>query len=109
MAARPELPRAGAGWWQILLLVLLGVAVYGRVGGFEYSRTDDFGYVLLNGHVRNGLGLESLRWAFGTLQMSNWHPLTWISHMADASLFGLAPGPRHIVNAVFHVMNRWHG
>ncbi len=105
MAARPELPRAGSGWWQVLLLVLLGVAVYGRVGGFDYSRTDDFGYVLLNGHVRNGLGLESLRWAFGTLQMSNWHPLTWISHMADVSLFGLAPGPRHIVNAAFHVMN----
>jgi protein O-mannosyl-transferase len=105
MAARPELPRAGSGWWQVLLLVLLGVTVYGRVGGFEYSRTDDFGYVLLNGHVRNGLGLESLRWAFGTLQMSNWHPLTWISHMADVSLFGLAPGPRHIVNAAFHMMN----
>src|SRR5262249_23105324 len=35
----------------------------------------------------------------------NWHPLTWISHMVDVSLFGVKPGPHHLTNAVFHAAN----
>jgi hypothetical protein len=89
----------------LAVLVVLCVAVYGRVGGFDYSRTDDFGYVLLNGHVRNGLSLDGLLWAFGALEMGNWHPLAWVSHMADMSLFGFAPGPRHVVNVLLHLLN----
>ena len=27
-------------------------------------------------------------WAFQSGQASNWHPLTWISHMLDCQLFG---------------------
>ena len=91
--------RAGA------LLLILCVLVYGRVGGFDYSRTDDFGYIILNGHVRSGLSLEGIRWAFTAVDMGNWHPLTWVSLMADTTLFGLDPGPRHVVNVLIHLCN----
>jgi len=87
------------------LLLVLGVLVYGRVGGFDYSRTDDFGYIILNGHVRSGLSLDGIRWAFTAFDMGNWHPLMWVSLMADTTLFGLAPGPRHVVNVVIHLCN----
>ncbi len=36
---------------------------------------------------------------------SNWHPLTWLSHMADCDLFRLNPGGPHLVNVLFHSLN----
>ncbi|MFM7783880.1 MAG: glycosyltransferase family 39 protein, partial [Gammaproteobacteria bacterium] len=109
MADRPEAAPPGEQrirlLWHGALVVSLCVLVYGRVESFDYSRTDDFGYIILNGHVRSGLSIEGVRWALTAFDMSNWHPLTWISHMADVSMFGLEPGPRHIVNVVLHVFN----
>lgn len=82
-------------------LVLLAV-VYAQTAGFDYVYVDDVQYVLANSQVRDGLSLEGLRWAFGSFYMSNWHPLTWLSHMFDASLFGTAPVPAHLHNALLH-------
>ena len=31
---------------------------------------------------------------------ANWHPLTWLSHLIDVSLFGLRPGPHHVVSVL---------
>ena len=52
--------------------------------------------------MRAGLTLEGVRWAFTTGTAANWHPLTWLSHMLDVSLFGVSPGPHHLVNLLFH-------
>ena len=41
--------------------------------------------------------MEGLRWAFGSFYAANWHPLTWLSHMADVSLFGMDLGAHHLV------------
>jgi tetratricopeptide (TPR) repeat protein len=35
----------------------------------------------------------------------NWHPLTWISHMADCSLWGLNAGGHHLTNIILHSLN----
>jgi len=43
--------------------------------------------------------------AFTTSHASNWHPITWLSHMADCELFGLNPGAHHLVNVLFHTAN----
>ncbi len=82
-------------------LVLLAF-IYGQTAGFDYVYVDDVQYVLANGQVRAGLSLDGLRWALGSFYMSNWHPLTWVSHMLDASLFGTASGPAHLHNALLH-------
>jgi tetratricopeptide (TPR) repeat protein len=37
--------------------------------------------------------------------MYNWHPLTWLSYMLDAQLFGLKPGALHATNLLLHVAN----
>lgn len=48
---------------------------------------DDHLYVTQNDHVRRGLTADGVRWAFCSAgYASNWHPLTWISLMADSSL-----------------------
>jgi tetratricopeptide (TPR) repeat protein len=71
-------------------------------GGFVF---DDGTYIVNNRHVVGGLTQENVRWAFTTLYGGNWHPLTWLSHMLDAHLFGLRPLGHHLVNVLFHLAN----
>jgi tetratricopeptide (TPR) repeat protein len=93
-------PLAGA-----VLLALLCAAVFGRTVGYDFVNYDDNHYVYANPVVRGGLSLASVKWALLTQSVSNWHPLTWISHMADVSLFGVEPGWHHAVNLLFHGAN----
>ena len=88
-----------------LLLVLMVGIIYGRSAGFHFLGYDDPEYVAANPMVRAGLGWAGLRWAFTTFWAANWHPLTWLSHMADVTLFGPGPGPAHLVNAACHAGN----
>ncbi|MBI3191223.1 MAG: glycosyltransferase family 39 protein, partial [Pedosphaera parvula] len=89
----------------VLTLVLVTVALYSPVGQYDFIYYDDPGYVSENPHVARGLSWSSLRWAFTTGHESNWHPLTWLSHMVDCQLFGLKPGPAPLVNLLFHTLN----
>ena len=66
---------------------------------------DDDAYVTENPHVQSGLTLTNIRWAFTSLEQSNWHPVAWLSHMVDCQLFGLDPGPQHLVNLLLHAAN----
>jgi len=87
-----------------LALVALTFAAYGGVPelGFVF---DDRSYVVMNPHVTGGLTAANVSWAWTTGHVSNWHPLTWMSLMLDAQLFG--PGPRgfHLTNLVLHAAN----
>jgi tetratricopeptide (TPR) repeat protein len=80
------------------------LALYLGTGRFEFLNFDDPHYVAANPVVARGLSASGLRWAFG-YQAANWHPLTWLSHMLDVELFGLAPGRMHLVNAGLHALN----
>ncbi|MBN2454999.1 MAG: tetratricopeptide repeat protein [Sedimentisphaerales bacterium] len=64
---------------------------------------DDDKYVLDNPHVKQGLSAKSIIWAFTTSEVSNWHPLTWLSHMMDYQLFGLNPRWHHLTNLLLHI------
>jgi len=66
---------------------------------------DDPLYVTENVHVNSGLTLENIRWAFSSVDHSNWHPLTWISHMLDCQIFGLKPWGHHLSSVLFHAAN----
>jgi tetratricopeptide (TPR) repeat protein len=87
-----------------LLLALLTVLAYSPVRRAAFVVFDDPDYVG-DSHVQAGLTWSGVKWAFTTWHASNWHPLTWLSHMLDASLFGLDPGPQHFVNVLFHTAN----
>jgi tetratricopeptide (TPR) repeat protein len=94
---------------QLLLGGLLGAIVmllYRPVLQHDFLRLwDDDAYVTDNTHVRTGLTLANMRWAFTSFEQSNWHPVTWLSHMLDCQLFGLNPGPQHGVNVLLHAAN----
>jgi len=87
------------------LLVLATLLLYARVTHYEFLVFDDDTYVTKNLHVIRGLNLGNVGWAFTSFHASNWHPLTWISHMADCQLFGLNSGPHHLVNVALHAVN----
>jgi len=88
-----------------LVLVALVVVVYGQVYGFDFVNYDDTLYVTKCERTQQGLSWENVRWAFTTGEASNWHPLTWLSHMLDVALFGVNPGPHHLINVLFHMAN----
>jgi hypothetical protein len=71
----------------------------------DFIYFDDQSYVTENYLVQKGITLEGIRWAFTTGHASNWHPLTWISHMLDVQLFGLQPRWHHLTNLLFHLVN----
>jgi len=88
-----------------LFLVMATLAAYWQVHKFDFVNFDDNAYVYENRRVQNGLTTENISWAFTTIHFSNWHPLTWLSHMLDCQLFGLNPGRHHLTNLLIHIVN----
>lgn len=88
-----------------LFLFLAASAPYLQTARFDFLILDDDLYVTANPAVKEGLRPEGIRWAFRTFHSYNWHPLTWISHMADVSLFGMHPGGHHLAGVFFHGAN----
>jgi protein O-mannosyl-transferase len=88
-----------------LLLALVTLAVYLPVRTHSFVNYDDTDYVTENSFVKNGLTWAGIKWAFTTGHASNWHPLTWLSHMADCQLFGPNAGAHHFTNVLFHAAN----
>ena len=99
----------GAEWKSNLaagaLLAALAFGAFGLalLGGFVWF--DDHGYVYENPAVTAGLTKAGLRWAWTTTHMYNWHPLTWLAHMADAELYGLNPAGHHFSSLLLHAAN----
>lgn len=88
-----------------LVLALLTLLLDLPVSQHEFIVYDDDLYVTDNRTVQRGLTWTGIKWAFTTLHASNWHPLTWLSHMLDWQLFGANAGAHHLVNVLFHIAN----
>jgi tetratricopeptide (TPR) repeat protein len=89
----------------VLALALTTLLVYLPVTHDGFLNYDDQDYVTGNSMVQKGLTWAGIKWAFTTGHASNWHPITWLSHMTDCELFGLNPGGHHLVNVLFHAAN----
>ena len=102
-AERGAEPRADL----LIGLVLAGVtiAAYGPIWSLGFVNYDDPAYVTDNPHVLGGLGWAGIVWAFTTTTESNWHPVTWLSLMLDASVGGGTPRVFHATNLLLHVAN----
>ncbi len=88
-----------------LVLILSGFIAYEPIRHNDFVGFDDDKYVTQNPLVRKGLAHESVAWAFTSTYLSNWHPLTWLSHMLDCQLFGQEPFWHHLTNLLFHIAN----
>ncbi len=88
-----------------LLLALVTLAFYWPVRQCDFLGYDDPLYYSENAHVQAGLTFNNLDWAFTTDAAANWHPLTWLSLMLDAEMFGNHSAGPHLVNLLFHIGN----
>lgn len=88
-----------------LALALVTLLVFLRAVRCGFVDYDDGDYVTGNVQVQAGLTWTGVKWAFTTGHASNWHPLTWLSHMLDAQLFGAAPAGHHLTSVAFHAAN----
>ncbi len=95
--------------WKIvavcILLALATAFAYHGVRNNDFLSMDDNNYVSENLHVQQGVTSQSVAWAFTTFQEGNWHPLTWISHMIDWTLYGKDPAGYHVANVCLHAAN----
>lgn len=91
-----------------LVLAALTCFVYWDSMHAGYIQLDDQLYVAHNEMVLSGLNWQSVKWAFSAVaahETANWHPLTWISLMADAHLSGAVPEAFHRTNVLLHSLN----
>jgi tetratricopeptide (TPR) repeat protein len=83
-----------------LCLSAVVLIVFGRVVGHDFINFDDPDYVTTNPHVAAGLSWDGIVWAFTSFHAGHYHPLTWLSHMTDVSLFGLDASGHHAVSVL---------
>ncbi len=88
-----------------LLLAVLTLALYNPVNRHPFVNYDDDRYVTENPHVRQGLTADTFIWALTSTEQANWHPLTWMSHALDCSLFRLNPAGHHFTSVLLHAVN----
>jgi Flp pilus assembly protein TadD len=89
----------------IIFLAIVTVLVFWQSTNHDFLSYDDDLYVTDNFHVKTGLTHRNMLWAFTTAEASNWHPLTWLSHMLDCQIHGLNPKGHHLTNVLFHIAN----
>jgi tetratricopeptide (TPR) repeat protein len=105
-APAPPAPATGGDDAVIAaVLAVLTIAAYARIWTLGFVSFDDPGYVTENPHVLAGLRWSGIVWAFTTNTEANWHPITWLSLMVDASLGGGAAAMFHTTNLLLHVAN----
>lgn len=85
-------------------LIVVTLAVYWQVGNHEFLNYDDGPYITENPHTSTGLTGSNVFWAFTSTHSSNWHPITWLSHMADAQMYGMNPRGHHLTNVIIHTV-----
>lgn len=93
--------------WRALLALAMLLALCAWAfapalsGGFlDWDDRDN-----LLAHTRwRGLGLDELRWMFGTLHLGPYQPLTWLSWALDFELWGLDARAFHATNLALHAL-----
>ena len=106
-ASRPAFLQVAAD--PACLCVMLATAVfwlYSPAIQFGFTRYDDLDYFAKNPHVQAGLGWDGLGWAFRSVVVSNWHPMTLLSFMLDATMASsLDASFPHFTNILLHAIN----
>src|SRR5688500_15224701 len=101
-------PPADRPWLRTAIAAILfagTLLLFARALGNDFVNYDDPDYVTANEHVKAGLTMAGAKWALLSGEASNWHPLTWLSHMLDTSLFGAHPGGHHVTSVLLHAVN----
>ena len=88
-----------------LILCVLTLIVYAQTVSFGFVMIDDPSWIVNNSFVNSGVNSTNVRWAFSlnTIdELANWMPLTFLSFMIDAQIFGMGGGGFHLTNVILH-------
>jgi protein O-mannosyl-transferase len=99
--ATPPWPR----WLPYALLALAALTAYFNILSNDFVRYDDPPYITENTHVLAGLTWDSIRYAFSSVVVANYHPVTMLSHMLDVTFFGINPAAHHAISLALHGLN----
>ena len=94
-----------AGRKAFLLAALVGgitLAVFWGATHCGFLRLDDDMYVTGNPNVSGGLTFHGIGYAFTTMEGGTWMPLTWLSYLLDASVWGNSAAGYHATNILLH-------
>jgi tetratricopeptide (TPR) repeat protein len=87
------------------LLAGITLAIYWPARNFDLIYFDDPLLLTDSAPVKAGLTWASLQWAFTSVVIANWHPVTNLSFLLVAEFFGVAPGAHHLANVFIHAAN----
>lgn len=88
-----------------LFLAAATFALFYQVCNYDFVSYDDPKYVFDNKNIQEGLTPDAVKWAFTATHASNWHPLTWLSHILDYQLFQAGPAGHHLISLLLHIIN----
>ena len=86
-------------------LIAVTIIAYEPVRHNGFVTLDDNEYVVENTHIKQGLTLETLKWAFTGTHFYMWHPLTTLSYLVEYEFFGINALGDHLTNLVLHIIN----
>ena len=86
-------------------IVAATLAAYEPIRHNGFVNFDDGLYISENPNVNKGITIDSVIGAFTKPYMSNWHPVTWLSHILDCEIYGLKPTGHHITSVLIHIAN----
>ncbi|MFP4446728.1 MAG: TPR end-of-group domain-containing protein [Desulfosudaceae bacterium] len=86
-----------------LCLAAVVLAVFYPVHEHDFLNMDDPFFVEKN-QVPEGLSPANIKRAF-TMHYGMWMPLTWLSHMTDAQVYGRNPAGHHLTSLFIHMAN----
>ena len=93
-------------WFLFVLSLLLVASLFSLGITTGHIGLDDWGYTSGCPFVRGGLTVQNIRRAFCDFGYGAiWMPATFVSYMADVSMFGDDWRVYHAVNVVFHLVN----
>lgn len=90
-------------WLAALGVAVLTFIIYLPALGNKFVNWDDITYVVGNQNIQS-FNSSFFKWIFN-FNAANWHPLTWVSHAIDYSLWGLNPLGHHLTSIVIHSAN----
>jgi protein O-mannosyl-transferase len=89
----------------LFLLTAVVLVLYWPVTGYDFIAMDDNLYLLENPDIQKGFSWQGISWSMTTFYTTIWHPLTWLSLLADYELYGFNAAGYHVSNLLLHILN----
>jgi Tfp pilus assembly protein PilF len=87
------------------VLLILTFAAFAGVLWCGFVNYDDPSYITDNPHVKEGLTLDTIHWAFTGRIQDLYDPVTVLSFALEVQIFGLNPAGFHLDNLLLHAAN----